>query len=51
MGHGAKDITDLHEAHEVRAFLAEDAERLRMRLGINPAPAERPALALVKGGA
>lgn len=34
MGHGAKDITDLYEAHEVTAFLLEDAKTLRAYLGI-----------------
>jgi|SRR6185312_6934212 len=29
LGHGARDVTDLYEAHEVAAFLAEDAARLR----------------------
>jgi len=29
MGHGASDVTDLYEFHEVEAFLVEDAKRLR----------------------
>jgi len=33
LGHGASDVTDLYEAHEVRAFLAADAEKLRAFLG------------------
>lgn len=28
MGHGARDVTDLYEAHEVRTFIADDAARL-----------------------
>jgi integrase len=35
MGHGAADVTDLYEMHEVRAFLADDAIRLRQLLGID----------------
>lgn len=37
MGHGAKDITDLYEAHEVTAFLLEDAKTLRAYLGLSDA--------------
>lgn len=33
MGHGKKDVTDLYEKHEVAAFLAEDAEKLRRVVG------------------
>lgn len=29
LGHSAGDVTDLYERHEVDAFLAEDAERIR----------------------
>lgn len=29
MGHGAKDITDLYERHEVDAYLVEDGNKLR----------------------
>jgi integrase len=29
LGHGAGDVTDLYETHEVTAFLADDAQRLR----------------------
>lgn len=28
MGHGAKDVTDLYERHDVMAFLLEDRDRL-----------------------
>jgi integrase len=39
LGHGAKDVTDLYEAHEVTAFLAEDATKLREFLGLpDPTP-------------
>jgi hypothetical protein len=34
MGHGAADVTDLYEQHEVAAFLVEDAAKLRTLLGI-----------------
>lgn len=34
MGHGAADVTDLYERHEVAAFLAEDGAKLRAFLGI-----------------
>ena len=34
MGHGAKDVTDLYEAHEVAAFLVDDGAKLRGFLGI-----------------
>lgn len=33
MGHGARDVTDLYETHEVATFLAEDARRLANLLG------------------
>lgn len=33
LGHSVKDITDLYERHEIGAFLAEDAGRLRALLG------------------
>jgi hypothetical protein len=36
MGHGAKDVTDLYEHHEVAAFLAEDAAKLRGFLKLSP---------------
>lgn len=29
LGHGAADVTDLYERHEVAAFLADDAKKLR----------------------
>lgn len=35
LGHGKKDVTDLYERREVDAFLAEDAERLRLSLGLS----------------
>ena len=28
LGHGAADVTDLYERHEVEAFLLEDAKKL-----------------------
>lgn len=34
MGHGARDVTDLYEQHEVTAFLVEDGAKLRAFLGI-----------------
>ena len=34
LGHEAQDVTDLYEQHEVAAFLAEDATKLRGFLGI-----------------
>jgi len=33
LGHGATSVTDLYERHQVDAFLAEDAEKLRTVLG------------------
>lgn len=33
MGHGAKDVTDLYEKHEVTAYLAGDGEKLRAVVG------------------
>jgi integrase len=44
MGHGASDVTDLYERHEVQLFLDEDAERLRTFLGATDSP--RPKLIL-----
>lgn len=41
LGHGIGDVTDLYEQHEVTAFLAEDAERLRVYLGLPPISATR----------
>lgn len=32
-GHGARDVTDLYEAHEVTQFLLEDAKTLRAHIG------------------
>jgi integrase len=36
LGHGRRDISDLYEEHDVRAFLQEDAERLRTFVGAAP---------------
>lgn len=36
MGHGATDVTDLYERHDVERFLKEDGERLRAFLGDAP---------------
>jgi integrase len=33
LGHGRRDITDLYEEHDVRAFLQDDAEKLRRLIG------------------
>lgn len=33
MGHGPRDTTDLYERHEVAAFLADDAQKLREYIG------------------
>lgn len=41
MGHGAKDVTDLYEQHEVAAYLVEDAKKLRAWLGLSSEPALR----------
>jgi integrase len=38
LGHGAKDITDLYERHEVDAFLATDGQKLRDWLDQHFAP-------------
>jgi len=35
MGHGAGDVTDLYEQHEVTAFLVEDATKLRAFAGLS----------------
>lgn len=40
MGHGAKDITDLYEAHDISRFLLEDATALAEYLGETPPPRE-----------
>jgi hypothetical protein len=42
MGHAASDVTDLYERHDVTAFLAEDAGRLKQVL--EPALAKAKAL-------
>lgn len=36
MGHGSGDVTDLYEWHQVEAFLAEDAAKLRALLKLPP---------------
>lgn len=36
LGHGASDVTDLYERHEVAAFLIEDAAKLRGVLNLQP---------------
>jgi hypothetical protein len=41
LGHGTRDVTDLYEAHEVSAFLVEDAEKLTAFSGC---PTERPTV-------
>lgn len=46
MGHGTQDVTDLYEAREVAAFLADDAARLRAYTGLTPTPTS--ALRMVK---
>lgn len=48
LGHGARDVTDLYEEHEVRAFLVEDAGRLQALLN-EATPARK--LTVVQGGA
>lgn len=35
MGHGATDVTDLYERHEVDAFLERDGDRIRAFLGLS----------------
>lgn len=34
LGHGAKDVTDLYERHEITAYLIEDAKKLRAFLNL-----------------
>lgn len=46
MGHGTADTTDLYEHHEVTAFLAEDA--LKLRVYLNLSPTESPTMRLEK---
>lgn len=43
MGHGNKDLTDLYEWHEVTAFLADDAAKIRAFVG-----SETPGLKIAK---
>jgi len=43
LGHGNQDVTDLYEWHEVQAFLAEDAAKLRAFIG-----EEQPGLRIAK---
>jgi hypothetical protein len=38
MGHGKRDVTDLYEKHEVAAFLAGDAEKLKALVGATETP-------------
>lgn len=45
LGHGAGDVTDLYERHEVEAFLREDREKLLRFVGAT----EKPSLKLEKG--
>jgi hypothetical protein len=33
LGHGVRSVTDLYERHQVDAFLADDAAKLRAFLG------------------
>jgi integrase len=47
MGHGAKDVTDLYERHEVAAYLLEDATKLKAFLGF---PIDNVPRRLVKEG-
>lgn len=48
MGHGATDVTDLYERHEVAAFLVEDAKKLTDFLG--QAHMKAPTIRLEKTG-
>ena len=34
LGHGAGDVTDLYERHEIEAFLTEDGNRLKAYIGV-----------------
>lgn len=43
LGHGAKDITDLYERHEVDAFLKDDGAKLRAWIDRQLAPIPAPA--------
>jgi integrase len=36
MGHSSGDVTDLYEAHEMNAYLKEDAARMRAYIGLPP---------------
>lgn len=47
MGHGAKDVTDLYEYHEVREFLASDAQKLGAIL--LPSSVKTPVIPIRKG--
>jgi integrase len=47
MGHAAGDVTGLYELHEVTAFLADDAEKLRAMLKLQPT--KSPTMTLHKG--
>jgi integrase len=35
LGHGTRDVTDLYERREITIFLVEDAERMRLFLGLS----------------
>lgn len=48
MGHGAGNVTDLYEIHEVAAFLAEDAAKLGRFAGFDAAHTESHTMRLVK---
>jgi integrase len=51
MGHGSVDITGRYEWHEVKAFLAEDAEKMKGWLDAEIAKVEvakKPSLRAVK---
>ena len=37
LGHGKTDVTDLHEWHEVKAFVAEDQAKLQAYIGAGTA--------------
>jgi integrase len=51
LGHGAGDVTGLYELHEVTAFLAEDALKLRSYLGLSePAHTKTHTMTLEKRG-
>jgi hypothetical protein len=49
LGHGAKDVTDLYERHEVAAFLVEDAGKLKALLNLHPTETHMVRLEKSKG--